>query len=100
MVVSGAPEKEINHAEKVCDMALDMIQAITDLKDPSTGRLVVTHKTISTTAYHPNCIPLPSSHLKIRVGVHSGAVVAGIVGLKVGSINFMVIRLLHHDSIN
>ncbi|PSN39730.1 hypothetical protein C0J52_19957 [Blattella germanica] len=59
MVVSGAPEKEINHAEKVCDMALDMVEAITDLKDPSTG-----------------------SHLQIRVGVHSGAVVAGIVGLK------------------
>lgn len=59
MVVSGAPEKDLNHAEKVCDMALDMIEAITDLKDPSTGQ-----------------------HLKIRVGVHSGAVVAGIVGLK------------------
>ncbi|KAJ9601076.1 hypothetical protein L9F63_000811 [Diploptera punctata] len=59
MVVSGAPEKELNHAEKVCDMALDMVEAITDLKDPSTG-----------------------SHLQIRVGVHSGAVVAGIVGLK------------------
>lgn len=59
MVVSGAPEKDANHAEKVCDMALDMIEAITDLKDPSTGQ-----------------------HLKIRVGVHSGAVVAGIVGLK------------------
>lgn len=59
MVVSGAPEKEMNHAEKVCDMALDMVEAITDLKDPSTG-----------------------SHLQIRVGVHSGAVVAGIVGLK------------------
>ncbi|KAG5680710.1 hypothetical protein PVAND_010201 [Polypedilum vanderplanki] len=59
MVVSGAPEKEKNHAEKVCDMALDMIEAITDLKDPSTGH-----------------------HLRIRVGVHSGAVVAGIVGLK------------------
>lgn len=38
MVVSGAPEKEDNHAEKVCDMALDMVDAITDLKDPSTGR--------------------------------------------------------------
>lgn len=63
MVVSGAPEKELNHAEKVCDMALDMIEAITDLKDPSTGH-----------------------HLKIRVGVHSGAVVAGIVGLKVGGL--------------
>ncbi|XP_017784523.1 PREDICTED: soluble guanylate cyclase 88E [Nicrophorus vespilloides] len=59
MVVSGAPEKQGNHAERVCDMALDMIDAITDLKDPSTGH-----------------------HLKIRVGVHSGAVVAGIVGLK------------------
>ncbi|KAL3267401.1 hypothetical protein HHI36_011530 [Cryptolaemus montrouzieri] len=59
MVVSGAPEKEGNHAERVCDMALDMVDAITDLKDPSTGL-----------------------HLKIRVGVHSGAVVAGIVGLK------------------
>nr|XP_015834473.1 PREDICTED: soluble guanylate cyclase 88E isoform X2 [Tribolium castaneum] len=59
MVVSGAPEKEGNHAERVCDMALDMVDAITDLKDPSTGQ-----------------------HLRIRVGVHSGAVVAGIVGLK------------------
>lgn len=38
MVVSGAPEKDPNHAEKVCDMALDMVEAITDLKDPSTGR--------------------------------------------------------------
>uniref|UniRef100_A0A1B0GMY5 Uncharacterized protein n=1 Tax=Phlebotomus papatasi TaxID=29031 RepID=A0A1B0GMY5_PHLPP len=37
MVVSGAPEKEPNHAEKVCDMALDMVDAIQDLKDPSTA---------------------------------------------------------------
>lgn len=59
MVVSGAPEKDFNHAERICDMALDMVEAITDLKVPSTG-----------------------SHLRIRVGVHSGAVVAGIVGLK------------------
>ncbi|XP_037956727.1 soluble guanylate cyclase 88E [Teleopsis dalmanni] len=59
MVVAGAPEKDANHAERVCDMALDMVEAITDLKDPSTGQ-----------------------HLRIRVGVHSGAVVAGIVGLK------------------
>lgn len=55
----GAPEKDENHAEKICDMALDMVEAITDLKDPSTGQ-----------------------HLRIRVGAHSGAVVAGIVGLK------------------
>ncbi|XP_046748258.1 soluble guanylate cyclase 88E isoform X1 [Diprion similis] len=59
MVVSGAPDKEHDHADRVCDMALDMVEAITDLKDPSTEQ-----------------------HLQIRVGVHSGAVVAGIVGLK------------------
>ncbi|CAN8027533.1 unnamed protein product [Ixodes persulcatus] len=40
-------------------MALDMIKVIGDLKDPSTGK-----------------------SLRIRVGVHSGAVVAGVVGLK------------------
>lgn len=51
--------KDPNHAEKIADMALDMVEAITDLKDPSMG-----------------------THLRIRVGVHSGAVVAGIVGLK------------------
>ncbi|XP_032667579.1 soluble guanylate cyclase 88E isoform X2 [Odontomachus brunneus] len=59
MVVSGAPVKENDHADRVCDMALDMVEAITDLKDRSTG-----------------------NHLQIRVGIHSGAVVAGIVGLK------------------
>lgn len=41
MVVSGAPMTEDNHAEKVCDMALDMVDAITDLKDPSTGNFIV-----------------------------------------------------------
>lgn len=45
MVVSGAPEKESNHAEKVCDMALDMVDAITGLKDPSTG--IVSHSLLS-----------------------------------------------------
>jgi guanylate cyclase len=37
MVVSGAPVKESDHADRVCDMALDMVEAITDLKDRSTG---------------------------------------------------------------
>lgn len=43
MVVSGAPQAEDNHAEKVCDMALDMVEAITDLKDPSTGAYTLTY---------------------------------------------------------
>ncbi|GIY76827.1 soluble guanylate cyclase 88E [Caerostris darwini] len=59
MVVSGAPENEERHPEKICQMALDMVVVIGDLKDPSTG-----------------------DSLKIRVGVHTGPVVAGVVGLK------------------
>ncbi|UYV67458.1 hypothetical protein LAZ67_5000684 [Cordylochernes scorpioides] len=59
MVVCGAPTHDPHHAEKVCNMALDMVVVIGDLKDPSTGQ-----------------------SLRIRVGIHSGAVVAGIVGLK------------------
>lgn len=38
MVVCGAPDKDINHARRICDMAFDMVEAITDLKDPSTGK--------------------------------------------------------------
>nr|XP_053641407.1 soluble guanylate cyclase 88E-like [Cherax quadricarinatus] len=59
MVVAGAPERQANHGELVCNMALDMVEAITELTDPSTG-----------------------NHLRIRVGVHTGMVVAGVVGLK------------------
>ncbi|XP_022258269.1 soluble guanylate cyclase 88E-like [Limulus polyphemus] len=59
MGVSGAPDVDPKHAENVCDMALDMVQVIGGLKDTSTGQ-----------------------SLKIRVGVHSGAVVAGVVGMK------------------
>ena len=35
MVVSGAPEKDMNHAERICDMAMDMIDASVGIKDPS-----------------------------------------------------------------
>ncbi|XP_078670751.1 soluble guanylate cyclase 88E-like isoform X4 [Branchiostoma floridae x Branchiostoma belcheri] len=59
MVVSGAPEKTRFHAHYVADMALDMLRSMKHLQDPSTG-----------------------DTLQIRIGVHSGMVVAGVVGLK------------------
>ncbi|GCB62005.1 hypothetical protein scyTo_0011412 [Scyliorhinus torazame] len=59
MVVAGVPEKTKYHAHNICDMALDMVRSIGHLKDPSTG-----------------------SNIQIRVGVHSGMVVAGVVGHK------------------
>lgn len=37
MAVGGAPVKDALHAARTCDMALDMIDAIQGLTDPSTG---------------------------------------------------------------
>lgn len=37
MVVSGAPNKDPNHAERICDMAMDMVDASREIKDPSGG---------------------------------------------------------------
>ncbi|KAK2163097.1 hypothetical protein NP493_1482g00001 [Ridgeia piscesae] len=59
MVVSGAPTITPFHPLYVANMAFDMLAAMVDLIDPSTG-----------------------SHMRIRVGAHSGTVVAGVVGMK------------------
>lgn len=45
MVVSGAPDKTRYHALHICDMSLDMLDAMNELRDPSTD-----------------------GHMKIRVG--------------------------------
>jgi len=56
MVVGGLPMPRQDHAEAVADMALDMRQAIARL--------------------HGECGDL----LTIRIGIHSGPVVAGVIG--------------------
>ncbi|TRY74542.1 hypothetical protein TCAL_16825 [Tigriopus californicus] len=63
--VSGAPERVKNHAEKIMDMALDMRDCVTFVKDP-----------------RPEFEDQPDAHVRIRLGSHSGMVVAGIVGNK------------------
>ncbi len=63
--VSGAPERNKNHAEKIMDMALDMRDCVAYVKDP-----------------RPEFDGQEDVHVKIRLGSHSGMVVAGIVGNK------------------
>ncbi|XP_074617488.1 soluble guanylate cyclase 88E-like isoform X2 [Acropora palmata] len=59
MVVSGIPVRKEQHAEPVAAMALDILQSMDDLKDPSTG-----------------------GPLTITIGMHTGPVAAGLVGEK------------------
>lgn len=59
LIVAGCPIKASNHALKICDMAFDMMDGITMLKDPGTG-----------------------DNILMRIGCHSGPIVAGVVGLK------------------
>ncbi|KAK9885018.1 hypothetical protein WA026_009245 [Henosepilachna vigintioctopunctata] len=59
MAASGAPEKTPSHAEDVADLALAMISKMKNFKVPS------------------------GNSVEIKIGIHSGATVAGIVGVKV-----------------
>lgn len=106
MVVAGVPNKTTFHAHHICDMALDMLSSIDHLKDPSTGDNIqirvgtcsymhlYIHKIymhFTPQEYNPHII----SHLNaigfmaetvicggFHTGIHSGMVVAGVVGLK------------------
>ena len=61
MVVSGVPnENGVNHSTEIACMALEMISVVEEFTIP--------HKT--------------TEKLRIRVGIHSGPVVAGVVGTK------------------
>jgi class 3 adenylate cyclase len=58
MVVGGLPMPRSGHAEAIAEMALDMQQAIADFSS--------THK----------------QAFSIRIGINSGPVVAGVIGIK------------------
>ena len=59
MVVSGLPKRNENlHASEICCMAIRIRDSVLDFK--------IRHK--------------PNHKLMLRIGIHSGAVVAGVVG--------------------
>ncbi len=57
MVVSGAPTDTADHASNVLNFALDMASAAASIRSPTDGK-----------------------PLRVRVGVHSGACMSGVVG--------------------
>lgn len=56
MVAGGIPVPTANHAEAIAAMALEMVTKVTELRN-STGK-----------------------QLQIRIGIHTGAVIAGVIG--------------------
>ncbi|CAH8545840.1 unnamed protein product [Schistosoma mattheei] len=61
MIASGCPSRTDYHAPFIAEMALDMVESVQTVKDESKE---------------------PPESLRIRVGVHSGPAVAGVVGVK------------------
>lgn len=59
LIVAGCPVKTKTHGVKICDMAFDMMDGIAIMKNPRNG-----------------------DKIEMRIGCHSGSVVAGIVGVK------------------
>uniref|UniRef100_A0A158Q971 Guanylate cyclase n=1 Tax=Enterobius vermicularis TaxID=51028 RepID=A0A158Q971_ENTVE len=60
MVVSGLPERHDEHASQIAQMALALLHRV--------KTFVIRHR--------------PKEQLKLRIGIHSGSVVAGVVGSK------------------
>uniref|UniRef100_A0A914XGZ0 Guanylate cyclase domain-containing protein n=1 Tax=Plectus sambesii TaxID=2011161 RepID=A0A914XGZ0_9BILA len=61
MVVSGVPKLNgREHSSEICTMALDMLREVNEITIPH----------------------MPQEHLFMRIGIHTGAVAAGIVGTK------------------
>jgi class 3 adenylate cyclase len=61
MVVSGVPESNERHACEIADMSLELLSGIYSV-------FKVRH--------------LPGQSLQIRIGIHSGSCMSGIVGTK------------------
>ncbi|XP_028046531.1 soluble guanylate cyclase 89Da isoform X3 [Monomorium pharaonis] len=59
MAASGAPDRNDNHAQNIADVSLQLIEHVRSLKLPS------------------------GLDIRIRIGIHSGPAVAGVVGIKV-----------------
>lgn len=59
MVVSGLPERTANHAGNIASLAIELLGAVKNFR--------ISHR--------------PSDTLQLRIGMHTGPVVAGVVGL-------------------
>lgn len=73
MIVGGVPEHCENHAERVLNISIGTVIQRYPRYSILSGMLMESKLVLS---------PITHKPIKIRLGVHSGPVVAGVVGIK------------------
>ncbi|KAG9509546.1 Guanylate cyclase 32E, partial [Fragariocoptes setiger] len=84
MVVAGLPERgpsATRHAHEIASMALSLLGAIKSFELPSTALSGELESNVPGQSA-PQQPQQPPDKIKLRIGIHSGAVVAGVVGTK------------------
>ena len=69
VVISGVPESIDDHADRVVEMGLAMVHVTRTIISPKDGK-----------------------HIEMRIGIHSGPCMAGIVGNEYGKFLFYLIK--------
>jgi class 3 adenylate cyclase len=70
LCIAGCPEKCDDHAEKIANMALEMLESVKSIVAPD------------------------GTQVRVRIGMHTGPVIAGVVGIKM--IHYQVSPLLFY----
>ena len=58
LCIAGCPEKTDDHAERIANMALEMVESVKSIIAPD------------------------GTQVRVRIGMHTGPVIAGVVGIK------------------
>lgn len=58
LCIAGCPEKTDDHAERVANMALDMLEKVKEI------------------------FAADGTQVRVRIGMHTGPIIAGVVGIK------------------
>lgn len=85
MVICGAPEVQLNHAIFITDFAFSIIEATSKINDPSTNQSlrIRVGKCMSEHCLRATPIKFHVIAYPCLSGIHSGTVVAGVVGASI-----------------